>query len=59
MGMLAALSSLLQPQGLPLPARNAHNWDLEQLDWYLHPIHTSCPLAIGVQKRAAHDRYLD
>jgi hypothetical protein len=59
MRMLPAPPSSPQPQGSPVPPPETLNRDPGLLEWYPHQIHTSCPLAIKVQKLRAQVGHLE
>jgi hypothetical protein len=59
MRMLPAPPSSPQPQGSPVPPPETLNRDPGLLEWYPHQIHTSCPLAIEVQKLRAQVGHLE
>jgi hypothetical protein len=59
MRMLPAPPSSPLPQGSPVPPPEKLNGDPGLLEWYPHQIHTSCPLAIEVQKLRAQVGHLE
>jgi hypothetical protein len=59
MRILPAPPSSPQPQGSPVPPPETPNRDPGLLEWYPHPIHNSCPLAIEVQELRAKVRHLE
>jgi hypothetical protein len=48
--MLPAPQNSPQPPGSPVPPPETPDRDPGLLEWYPHPIHSSCPLAIEVQE---------
>jgi hypothetical protein len=57
MRMLLAPQSSPQPPGLPVPPPETPNRDHGFIQWYPHPIHSLCPLAIEMQERRAQVRH--